>query len=64
MLCCCIKWGIGFVLYFVAMDIIIRGIDPENVRDVDRCDGEFSIAQRVVPRVEAGKIVYRVEKNH
>ena len=41
------------------MDIVIRGIDPENVRDVDRCDGEFSIAQRLVPRVEAGVIVYQ-----
>lgn len=42
------------------MEVVIREIAPENFGDVGRCDGEFSIGQRLVPRVEGGEMVYTV----
>lgn len=42
------------------MEVVIQEIDPENTGDVNRCEGVFSTAQRIVPRMEAGEIRYAV----
>jgi streptothricin acetyltransferase len=43
------------------MKITIEGLNPKNLHDVNRCDGEFTIEARLVVHVDKNRIGYTIE---
>ena len=42
------------------MKITIRELNPDNLKDVNQCDGEFTIQGRVSPWIEDGEYRYKI----